>query len=230
MNCGEKTAVFDMDGTLFQSEKVALPAFRRAFRRLKEESLYRGDPPSDEEIQSVFGMTQEEIWARLLPEADEKTRKIADRWTLEEELAGLRRGEGSLYPGVAETLHRLKEEGWRLFIASNGLRPYLDGVLETFRLASLFSGVYGAGDYETETKDELVRLLMEEHGVSGGFMVGDRKSDVEAGKANGLKVIGCRYPGYTRFGRADELKDADVVVDRFPDILSVLMKACGDPS
>jgi len=73
-------------------------------------------------------------------------------------------------------------------------------------------------------------MLMEEHGVTGGFMVGDRKSDVRAGKANGLKVIGCRYPGFTRFGREDELKDADVVVDRFPDILPVLLNRCGDPS
>lgn len=230
MCCSEKTAIFDMDGTLFQSETVALPAFRRAFMRLREEGLYRGDPPSDGEIQSVFGMTQEEIWSRLLPEADEGTRKRADRWTLEEELAGLRRGEGRLYPGVAETLRRLKAEGWRLFIASNGLRSYLDGVLETFRLSPLFTGVYGAGDHGTETKEELVRMLMEEHGVTGGFMVGDRKSDVRAGKANGLKVIGCRYPGFTRFGREDELKDADVVVDRFPDILSVLLNRCGDPS
>ncbi|MFO7288934.1 MAG: HAD family hydrolase [Bacillota bacterium] len=230
MCCSEKTAIFDMDGTLFQSETVALPAFRRAFMRLREEGLYRGDPPSDGEIQSVFGMTQEEIWSRLLPEADEGARKRADRWTLEEELAGLRRGEGRLYPGVAETLRRLKAEGWRLFIASNGLRSYLDGVLETFRLSPLFTGVYGAGDHGTETKEELVRMLMEEHGVTGGFMVGDRKSDVRAGKANGLKVIGCRYPGFTRFGREDELKDADVVVDRFPDILPVLLNRCGDPS
>jgi len=230
VNCRDKVAVFDMDGTLFQSEKLALPAFRRAFHRLKAEGLYRKDPPADEEIHSVFGMTQREIWSRLLPEADEKTRKIADRWTLEEELAGLRRGEGRLYPGVAETLHRLKEEGWRLFIASNGLRQYLEGVLKTFRLAHLFSGVYGAGDHGTGTKVELVRILMKEHGVSGGFMVGDRESDVRAGKANGLEVIGCRYPGYTRFGKEEELKGADVVVDRFPDILSVLLNRCGNSS
>lgn len=226
----EKTAIFDMDGTLFQSETVAVPAFRRAFHRLKDEGLYRGDLPSDEAIQSLFGMTQTEIWSRLLPEADDETRQIADRWTLEEELIGLRQGEGRLYPGVAETLHRLKEEGWRLFIASNGLKPYLDGVLETFRLTPLFSGVYGAGDYGTETKVELVQLLMKENGIAGGVMVGDRSSDVQAGAANGLRVIGCRYPGYARFGREEELEGADVVVDRFPDILPLLLQRGGDAS
>ncbi len=206
MCCSEKTAIFDMDGTLFQSETVALPAFRRAFMRLREEGLYRGDPPSDGEIQSVFGMTQEEIWSRLLPEADEGARKRADRWTLEEELAGLRRGEGRLYPGVAETLRRLKAEGWRLFIASNGLRSYLDGVLETFRLSPLFTGVYGAGDHGTETKEELVRMLMEEHGVTGGFMVGDRKSDVRAGKAGPvpLHLRDAHYSGAKKLGHGKE--------------------------
>jgi phosphoglycolate phosphatase len=223
LDSGEKTAVFDMDGTLFQSEKVAVPAFRRAFDRLKAEGLYRGKTPSDEEIRSVFGMTQEEIWSRLLPEADEETRRIADRWTLEEELAGLRRGEGELYPGVAETLRRLKEEGWKLFVASNGAGPYLRGVLGAFNLALLFSGVYGAGDYGTAAKEELVQILMREHRLTGGFMVGDRRSDVRAGKANGLTVIGCRYTGFPRFGEEDELEGADAVVERFPDILPILL-------
>jgi len=214
--------IFDLDGTLFQTEKVAVPAFRRAFERLLRSGRYEGPLPTDKEIQSVFGLTHAEIWSRLLPGADEATKEMADRWMLEEELHCLRQGMGALYPGVDETLHRLVRDGWRLFIASNGILPYVKGVLTAFELLPLFSGIYTAGEYQTREKKVLVRILMEEHGVTGGYMVGDRSSDVEAGLYNGLTVIGCRYAGFPSFSGARELDGAHVVIDSFLSLLDVV--------
>ncbi|BCU80353.1 MTA/SAH nucleosidase [Polycladomyces abyssicola] len=214
--------IFDLDGTLFQTEKVAVPAFRRTFERLRRSGRYEGSLPTDEEIQSVFGLTHVEIWNRLLPGADEQTKQTADRWMLEEELHCLQQGMGALYPGVGETLHRLAREGWPLFIASNGILPYVKGVLTAFELLPLFSGIYTAGEYQTREKKDLVRILMNEHGVTGGYMVGDRSSDVEAGLANGLTVIGCRYAGFPNFSGESELDGAHVVIDSFPSLLNVI--------
>jgi phosphoglycolate phosphatase-like HAD superfamily hydrolase len=215
--------IFDLDGTLFQTEKVAVPAFRRAFERLRRAGRYEGPLPTDEEIQSVFGLTHVEIWNRLLPGADEPTKQTADRWMLEEELNCLQKGMGALYPGVGETLNRLAREGWRLFIASNGMLPYVKGVLTAFELLPMFSGIYTAGEYQTREKKDLVRILMKEHGVTDGYMVGDRSSDVKAGLENGLTVIGCRYAGFPSFSEEKELDGAHVVIDSFPSLLNVVM-------
>lgn len=214
--------IFDLDGTLFQTEKLAIPAFRNALERLRRADMFERSMPTDEEIQSVFGLTHEEIWNRLLPGADEQVKKMADQWMLEEELHGLQHGRGELYPGVEETLNRLKQDGWRLFIASNGILPYVKGVLATFQLLPLFSGIYTAGEYRTHEKKELVSILIKEHKVTGGYMVGDRSSDVEAGLANGLTVIGCQYAGFPNFSGERELDGAHVVIGTFPDLLDVV--------
>jgi phosphoglycolate phosphatase len=218
-----RAVIFDLDGTLFQTEKVGVPAFHETFSFLRERGLCSGDPPSDERIASVFGMTHEEIWEALLPGADEQTRKLADRIMLEKEVEMLRQGRGMLYPGVRETLHKLHEAGFTLFIASNGVSPYVCAALESKDLTPLFSGIYTAGDHETRTKADLVRILKEMHGVGRGYMVGDRKSDVQAGRANDLVVIGCRYAGFPQFGAEDELDGSDWVIGNFAEILDIVV-------
>ncbi|MOA70685.1 bifunctional 5'-methylthioadenosine/S-adenosylhomocysteine nucleosidase/phosphatase [compost metagenome] len=53
-------------------------------------------------------------------------------------------------------------------------------------------------------------------------MVGDRSSDVEAGKKNGQTVIGCAYAG---FGNGTELQGADVLITNFDELLDLYDKA-----
>ena len=74
--------IFDMDGTLFQTETLAVPAFHRTFERLVEQGLYTGSQPTEQQIQSSFGMTSNELWRHLLPDANKEVRKQADHWML----------------------------------------------------------------------------------------------------------------------------------------------------
>ncbi|MNO07071.1 bifunctional 5'-methylthioadenosine/S-adenosylhomocysteine nucleosidase/phosphatase [compost metagenome] len=53
-------------------------------------------------------------------------------------------------------------------------------------------------------------------------MVGDRSSDVEAGKKNGHTVIGCAYAG---FGDGTELAGADVLITNFNELLELYEQA-----
>ncbi|WP_241154335.1 HAD family hydrolase [Staphylospora marina] len=217
-----KAIIFDLDGTLFQTEKVGVPAFRNTFEELRRLGRYDGPVPSDERIASVFGMTHQEIWETLLPGADPETRRFADRRMLDLEVDMLRSGEGVLYPGVEETLRRLDAAGHPLFIASNGAENYVRAALDSKGLTPLFAGIWTAGKHKTETKTELVRMLMDECGVSGGIMVGDRKSDVEAGKGNGLFVVGCRYEGFPAFGGENELEGSDRIIRTFRQLEDVV--------
>lgn len=215
-----KAFIFDLDGTLFQTEQVAIPAFHRTYQQLQEQGLYQGDRPADEQVTSVFGMTSEGIWERLLPGASDEVKKRADDKWLENELDCLAEGMGALYPGVPQSLEALHGQGFRLFVASNGQGPYVRGVLQAFGIRSWFTGIYSAGEKKIFDKRQLVALLMKEHQVTSGWMVGDRSSDVQAGKANGLTIIGCRYAGFPQFGDEKELKDADQVIHSFSELLT----------
>jgi phosphoglycolate phosphatase len=213
--------IFDLDGTLFQTETLLLPAYHATFDKLREEGAYTGETPHESKILGSLGMLLEHIWQQVMPDVEVTVHRRADDLLLDYQMKGLVDGEGLLYEGVAETLKALHEQGIRLFIASNGLEPYVKGVMEQKGLAPLFEGLYSAGEFQTRSKVVLVKMLMDTYGVSSAWMVGDRSSDVEAGKENGLIVVGCDYAGFRKEG---ELEEADVRIRDFSELLELIAK------
>ncbi|WP_213584744.1 HAD family hydrolase [Paenibacillus sp. J2TS4] len=214
-----EAAIFDLDGTLFQAETLMIPAYYAAFDHMRREGDYSQDTPPVERLLGGLGMVLSDIWERILPGESVELHHRANDLLLRYQKELLDQGEGLLYPGVAEVLERLREKGARLFIASNGMEHYVKSVAKAKGIDHYFEGLYSAGEFNTPSKVELVRLLMLTEGVSGGWMVGDRSSDVEAGRGNGLRVMGCRY---AEFGQASELEGADAVISdirQLPDYL-----------
>jgi phosphoglycolate phosphatase len=214
-----EAVIFDMDGTLFETDTLLVPVHHRVFETLREERLYEHETPPVERLLSCLGMLLEDIWRQVMPDGTEAARKRADELLLQYELEGLERGEGQLYPYVEQTLRELKDRGMKLFVASNGLEDYVKGVARHRGIAELFDGLYSAGEYATASKVDLVARLLKDHGVKTAWMVGDRSSDVEAGKGNGLQTIGCAYATY---GRKAELDGADVLIADFRELTRLL--------
>lgn len=205
---------FDMDGTLLQTEKLATPAFLRTFEDLKAKKLWDGPIPSEKALTNVLGMTLDQLWETLLPNASHDVKHTADRLMLEHETQLLKEGVTDLYPGVREVLQELKNNGAALFVASNGLEGYIDEVCEHFELKPLFTDLYSAGRFRTKSKNDLVKKLMMDYQIEQAVMVGDRHSDIEAGRTNGLKTIGCDFG----FANPGELDQADVIIHQFEEI------------
>ncbi len=210
--------IFDMDGTLFRTESLLITAYHRVFDTLRSEKLHEGPTPPEDLMLGSLGMLLADIWKRVMPEGSPEAHRRADELLLQYELSGLNEGFAELYPQVKETLAELRREGVKLFVASNGLEEYIQAIVKTFGLDELFAGLYSAGGRGTATKVELVRLLKAEHGIDSAWMVGDRSSDVEAGKENGLSVIGCQYAG---FGQEQELQGSDVIIRQFEELLDL---------
>ncbi|GED15869.1 HAD family hydrolase [Aneurinibacillus migulanus] len=209
---------FDMDGTLLQTENVALPAAKDAFENLKREGVYKGETPTREQILNVFGMTIEQIWNTLMPDASQEVKERANTLMLEYEIERLKNGEGKLYDGVFDALTRLKENGIPVFVVSNGEKAYIEAVVEHTGLSPLFTDLYSAGRFQTKTKNELVSRLLNDYCIKHAIMVGDRHSDVEAGKVNGLYTIACDFG----FATEGELDGADTCVTAFADIMHII--------
>lgn len=211
--------IFDMDGTLFETDTLLVPVHNRVFETLREEGLYPHPTPPVERLLSCLGMLLDDIWRKVMPDGSEAARNRADELLLQYEVEALVAGEGKLYAYVEQTLSELKNRGIKLFVASNGLEDYVKGVAEYKGIAGLFSGLYSAGEYQTTTKVDLVAQLLNDHSIQSAWMVGDRSSDVEAGKGNGLQTIGCAYATY---GRSSELEGADALISDFRELIGLL--------
>lgn len=211
--------LFDLDGTLFRTETLSLPAYHSVFDELRKEGLWSGDTPPEERFLQSLGLLLEEIWKRVMPSSPVDARRRANELLLKFQTELLADGMGDLYSGVEDTLRELHRRGYRLFVASNGLEAYVKGVMEAKGLAPLFTALYSAGEFQTKSKVDLVGLLLQRFAVKSAWMCGDRSSDVEAGIKNGLKVVGCDYAGFQQSG---ELDDADLVIRRFDELLNYL--------
>ncbi|MFC4306098.1 HAD family hydrolase [Cohnella boryungensis] len=217
-----QAAIFDLDGTLFQTETLLETVHRRVFDTLREEGLYEKPQPPIELLLGSLGMLLTDIWHRVMPDGSPEAHERANVLMLQYELEELESGCGQLYPGVAETLGELRSRGVRLFVASNGLEEYVKAVPAVKGIADQFEALYSAGEFATATKVDLVRQLLDRFGIEHAWMVGDRSSDVEAGKSNGLFVVGCDYAGFRREG---ELEGSDAVIRAFPELLELLPQA-----
>lgn len=211
--------LFDLDGTLFQTETLLLPAYHATFDELRAKGLYEGETPPEERILGALGMLLEHIWMRVMPEASIATHQEANKLLIKYQVQGLQEGRGVLYEGVAETLQILHDKGVRLFVASNGLESYVKEVMAAKGLAPIFEGLYSAGEFQTRSKVDLVNILLETYGIESAWMVGDRSSDVEAGLQNNLTVVACDYAG---FREADELEGAHIRIRHFAELLDYI--------
>ncbi|WP_339060663.1 HAD hydrolase-like protein [Tepidibacillus marianensis] len=66
------TVIFDFDGTLFQTEQLAIPSFLKTFDQLINEGYSIDSIPSETKMLSVIGMTLDKIWDTLLPNLSKK--------------------------------------------------------------------------------------------------------------------------------------------------------------
>ena len=127
-----------------------------------------------------------------------------------------------LYEGVFSTLHALKEQGFTLALITNKPSEFIEPILSSFSIFSLFSLTIG-GDSLPEKKPSSFPLLhaCEKLGVSPSqcVMVGDSKNDIVAAKAANIKSVGLTY-GYN-YGENIAKYKPNWVFDDFEEILTL---------
>lgn len=141
--------IFDLDGTLYRTEKVSVPALKKAFSEF-DISL------SKEEIIGQFGEPTETIIKNLTPDdkidhLKEIKHEIA---TNEVKMIPLK---AELYEGVKETLGELESDGYTLAICSNGRRDYIDAILKATGIDDKISSIksYTKGKAKADHIEEL---------------------------------------------------------------------------
>ena len=211
-----KTALFDLDGTLIDSRAdlaLAINLTRQDFAL---------PPKSVAEIVACVGEGVRLLIERAIPERP-------DVW---DEMLLRQRGHylahildhTTLYPGVKETLHALRETGWRLAVVTNKPGPATRMILDGLGVRDCFGAIVGGGDCPVLKPDPTpLFLAAAQMGVTldaEDWMVGDNFTDLEAGRRAGVKRCFCS------FGFGDPRNETyERVIDRLDAFLAAVSLA-----
>lgn len=211
-----KLAIFDFDGTLGDTTGIILTTMAATFRAMGRQPL------SEAQYRSVIGLPLEKCFSSLIPldEAGEAEYAAAYR-KMFDELD--KKGAVTLYPGVLDTMRKLKDDGMKLAIASSRHRHTLDRYIAELGLAPLIEMTVGADDVTKAKPDpQPVNIILDALGVPAAeaAMVGDAPFDILMGKAAGCRTIAVTYGN----GTAEDLRaaGADFLADSFTDIVQML--------
>ncbi|MCY7486919.1 HAD hydrolase-like protein [Paenibacillus alvei] len=209
--------IFDMDGTLFQTDKILESSLEDTFSHLKSLNKWDKETPIDK-YREIMGAPLPKVWETLLPNHSIEVREQTDAYFLERLIANIKSGKGDLYPNVKEVFSFLTENNCSIFIASNGLTAYLDAIVHFYNLDKWVTETCSIQQIESLNKSDLVKTIIDKYGITHGAVVGDRISDINAAKDNGLVAIGCNFD----FAQEDELAKADVVIEDLNELKSII--------
>lgn len=211
--------IFDMDGTLFQTDKILEISLEDTFNHLRSLNKWDTVTPIDK-YRQIMGAPLPKVWEILLPNHTNGERKQTDAYFLERLIENIRSGKGALYPNVKEVFTYLKEHNCSIFIASNGLSAYLKAIASFYNLEKWVTEIFSVQQIESLSKSDLVRNILKKYDITNAAVVGDRLSDINAAKDNGLISIGCNFD----FAQEDELSQAEIVIDDLIELKTVLPK------
>ena len=212
-----QACIFDMDGTLFQTDKILELALDDTFEHLRSMDKWNSTTPI-EKYREIMGVPLPQVWETILPNHSIEERELTDAYFLERLLENIRLGNGALYPHVQEVFTYLKANNCSIYIASNGLVDYLEAIVRYYRLDQWVTETFSIEQIDSLNKSHLVRSIVQKYGITNGAVVGDRLSDINAAKDNGLLAIGCNFD----FARDDELAQADVVIGDLMELKKII--------
>lgn len=214
-----KSIIFDMDGTLFQTDRILELSLEDTFNYLRALNKWDGETPIDK-YREIMGVPLPKVWETLLPNHSIEVREQTDVYFLGKLIENINNGKGALYPNVIEVFSYLKKSNWSIFVASNGLKEYLKAIVSYYHLDNWVTETFSIQQIKSMNKSDLVQDIVKIYDISNAAVVGDRLSDIKAAKENGLVAIGCNFD----FAQQNELAKADFVIDDLIELKEVLPK------
>lgn len=207
----------DLDGTLVDSAEDIRAALNAALAESRLRALTLA------EIKSMIGDGSPALVARALARtggADDLAETLLARYVARYEANVAVNTKA--YPGVAETLARLKDRGLKLAVVTNKLHAATIRLLPAIGLLEMFDVVIG-GDSTSRRKPYPDPILAALHALktdaAEAVMVGDNYHDIQAAKAAGVRAFAVTY-GYSHKPHAE--LGADQLLQSFSCLETVL--------
>ncbi|MDO1527612.1 HAD hydrolase-like protein [Fulvimonas sp. R45] len=207
--------LFDLDGTLIDSEPGITACVRHALAKL--------DVPAPDDLRPWIGPPLRHSFAPLLDH--DAARIEAAVAYYHERFSTLGWREHAVYPGVAALVDRLRAAGHRLAVVTSKPVRHAAPILESLPFGAGFEKLYGpAPDSAHSEKAGMIAAALADFGVApaDAAMIGDRRFDIEGALANGVAGIGVLWG----FGSREELCQAGArALAAHPDQLDALLSA-----
>ncbi|WP_026606597.1 HAD-IA family hydrolase [Methylocapsa acidiphila] len=212
-----KLVIFDIDGTLVDSQELLLEAQRRAFE------AHRLEAPSRAKSLSIVGLSLREAFTTLAGEhgpVESLAQAYRDAWTAMRAEPGV---EAPLYPGAAETIAALaKRDDLMLGIATGKARRGVDYLLDRHGWRACFSTVQTADEHPSKPAPDMILSALADVGAApeATYMIGDTTYDMEMARAAEVHPIGVAWGYHT----TDELRaaGAERIVADFGELLHLI--------
>lgn len=221
-----RLAMFDVDGTLIDSQHTIVSAMTMAWGRLD-----LGTPKPDQ-VRRIIGLSLVEACAMLLPWASAAThRAVADAYkSAFHSLRLMPEHDDPLFPGALEALDQLEKDGWLLGLATGKSRRGVESMLDTHDLHGRFVTIQTADENPSKPDPSMLHRAASECGVdlANVAMIGDTSYDMAMANAARAAAIGVSW-GYQSL---EELRGAGahVILDSYENLTRVLDSVIGERS
>ncbi|MCF7926903.1 MAG: HAD-IA family hydrolase [Candidatus Izimaplasma sp.] len=210
------TIIYDLDGTLVDSNDVIYKSFRHTF-----ETHFPSIEVSDEDIYSFIGPTLYQTFSYYTT-SDSKIDDMVGTYRhyyIENEV-----GNTTLYPNVIKVLSKLKAKGYNLAVLTSKFREAAWPSYTTHGLDQLFDSFSGLDDVPEPkpSKKSVEAVLANFDSVTGAIMIGDNQSDILAAKNAGIYSAGVAWS----LKGKKHLKEVnpDFLLEEMSDIFNILEK------
>ena len=209
-----RALIFDLDGTLIDSQRDLIRSVNAMLREMGREQLH------EDRIAGYIGHGAPQLVGRALGDnATEAERQQALKFFLGY-YEDHKMDTTCAYPGVPEALELLA--AYPMAILTNKPVRISRRILEALDLAKYFRAVYGGNSFETKKPDPFgAQTILREFGVppADAILIGDSEVDVETARNAGTLAAAVNY-GFGTHDRAAH--PADIYLDRLADLIPLL--------
>lgn len=188
-----KLVIFDVDGTLVDSQRHILASMDGAFRAHDLPS------PGRDAILSIVGLSLPEAFVRLVPDHAEKRDSLTQAY--KDTFMDLRKSGAAhspMYPGAEAVLADLAtRDDVLLGIATGKSKRGLDHLIEVNGWETLFQTIQVADHHPSKPHPSMVLTCLADTGVDAAdaVMVGDTSYDMEMARSADVRGLGVSW-GY----------------------------------
>ena len=190
-----KAVIFDIDGTLIDSNAAHAESFVEAFKKF-------GKTVPFEELKCLIGMGADDILEKYLSkdeieEFGEDLKKYRKEIFLGEYLPGVK-----TFPKLRELLEKIKSENKQIALASSASEEELEKYREKLQINDLYEKETNADDAkEAKPEPDIFQAALKKlKNVkrAEAIIIGDTPYDAIAARKAGLQIIGVTSGGWSR--------------------------------